>query len=77
MNSTFRTTLVFALLCSTMLAATAQTTDRLRLSLREAQDYAVEHNYAMQNASLDVKKAEASRWQTLATLLPQVKKPPS
>ena len=73
MNSTFRTTLVFALLCSTMLAATAQTTDRLRLSLREAQDYAVEHNYAMQNTSLDVKKAEASRWQTLATLLPQVK----
>ena len=45
----------------------------LRLSLKEAQDYAVEHNYALQNAALDVKKAEATRWQTLSTMLPQVK----
>ena len=45
----------------------------LRLSLKEAQDYAVAHNYALQNAALDVKKAEATRWQTLSTMLPQVK----
>lgn len=43
----------------------------LTLSLKEAQDYAVEHNFTMQNASLDVKKAEAAKWQSLATLLPQ------
>lgn len=55
------------------LAAWGQESATLRLSLQEAQDYAVEHNYAMQNASLDVKKAEASRWQTLASMLPQVK----
>ena len=53
--------------------ALAQESATLRLSLKEAQDYAVEHNYAMQNASLDVKKAEASRWQALSTMLPQVK----
>ncbi len=45
----------------------------MRLSLEEAQQYAVEHNYALQNAALNVKKAEATRWQTLSTLLPQVK----
>ena len=46
---------------------------KLRLSLQEAQDYAVAHNYALQNAALDIQKAEATRWQTLSTMLPQVK----
>ena len=45
----------------------------LTLSLEQAQQYAVEHNYALQNASLEVKKAEASKWQTFASMLPQVK----
>ena len=46
---------------------------QLRLSLQEAQDYAVAHNYALQNAALDIQKAEATRWQTLSSMLPQVK----
>lgn len=45
----------------------------LRLSLQEAQQYAMEHNATMLNADLDVKKAELSRWQTLASMLPQVR----
>lgn len=45
----------------------------LRLSLADAQQFAVEHNYSLQNASLEVQKAEYSRWQTLASLLPQIK----
>lgn len=53
--------------------AQAQEQPELRLSLAEAQQYAVEHNYSLQNASLEVKKAEYSRWQTLASMLPQVK----
>lgn len=68
---------VTALLAVAALTATAQqpTTqeNRLRLTLKQAQDFAVEHNYALQNASLDVKKAEATRWQTLSSMLPQVK----
>lgn len=68
---------VTALLAVVALTATAQqpTTqeNRLRLTLKQAQDFAVEHNYALQNASLDVKKAEATRWQTLSSMLPQVK----
>lgn len=44
----------------------------LPLSLAEAQQYAAEHNYALQNASLNVKKAEAAKWQTLSSMLPQI-----
>ena len=55
------------------ISAMAQEGEKLRLSLQEAQDYAVAHNYALQNATLNVKKAEATRWQTLSSMLPQVK----
>ena len=56
------------------LALTATAQDKtLRLSLAEAQQYAVEHNASMQNADLEVKKAELNRWKTLSTMLPQVK----
>ena len=71
-----RLTLTLALAAMT-LAATVQndaTTEKtMRLSLSEAQEYAVQHNYALQNSALDVKKAEATRWQTLSSMLPQVK----
>lgn len=55
------------------LGAAAQEPSTLRLSLPEAQQYAVEHNAAMQNADLDVKKAELAHWKTLSSMLPQVK----
>ena len=42
------------------------------LSLEDAQRVAKEHNRSLKNASLDVQKAEASRWQTIASMLPQV-----
>jgi len=46
--------------------------ETLSLSLEQAQGYALEHNRTLQNASIDIKISEASSWQTLATLLPQV-----
>ena len=64
------TTILFAALAT---SAMAQSQDVLRLSLSEAQQYAVEHNYTLQNASLDVQKAEATKWQSIASMLPQVK----
>lgn len=67
-----RLTLALAL-TAMWLSASAQQPTTLRLSLAEAQRYAVEHNAAMQNADLDVKKAEADRWKTLSTMLPSVK----
>lgn len=44
----------------------------LNLSLAEAQDYAVAQNRSLRNASLAVQKAYAQRWQTIASMLPQV-----
>ncbi|MCM1034639.1 MAG: TolC family protein [Paludibacter sp.] len=44
----------------------------LVLTLQEAQQYAVQSNKSLQNASLEVKVAHAQRWQTIAQMLPQV-----
>lgn len=44
----------------------------LNLSLQEAQDYAVAQNRSLKNASLAVQKAYATRWQTIASMLPSV-----
>ena len=44
----------------------------LNLSLAEAQDYAVETNRSLRNASLAVQKAYAQRWQTIASMLPSL-----
>ena len=44
----------------------------LSLSLAEAQNYAVEQNRSLKNASLAVQEAYAQRWQTIAAMLPQV-----
>ncbi|MDN5291949.1 MAG: hypothetical protein PWQ06_2188 [Anaerophaga sp.] len=46
--------------------------EKVSLTLKEAREYAWEHNRTLKNASLEVKKAEAIRWQALATMLPQV-----
>ena len=50
-----------------------QAQQTLQLSLQEAQQYAVEHNAAMQNATLDMKKAELAKWKSISSMLPQVK----
>jgi outer membrane protein TolC len=46
---------------------------KISLTLQDAQKYALEHNRTLKNASLDIQKAEASRWQALASMLPQIK----
>lgn len=46
--------------------------ETMQLTLEQAQQYAIEHNYTLQNASLDVKKAEAAKWEALSSMLPQV-----
>lgn len=44
----------------------------LELSLEEAQNYAAAQNRSLKNASLAVQEAYAQRWQTIASMLPQV-----
>jgi outer membrane protein TolC len=40
--------------------------------MKDAEQYAIEHNYSMKNASIDLKKAEATQWYAISTMLPQV-----
>lgn len=44
----------------------------LSLSLSQACEFAVEHNATLRNSDLEVQKSEAQKWQTFATMLPQV-----
>ncbi len=44
----------------------------LSISLKSAQDYAVEHNKTLKNSSLDIRKTEAAKWGAIASMLPQV-----
>lgn len=46
--------------------------ENLSLTLGQAQEYALDHNRTLKNASLDIQKAEANKWSTLSTMLPQV-----
>ena len=52
--------------------SSVQTPKVLQLSLQEAQNNAVESNRSLKNASLAVQEAYAQRWQTIASMLPQV-----
>lgn len=45
---------------------------QVALTLQQAQEYALEHNRTLQNASYDIQKAEAAKWKAIASLLPQV-----
>ena len=45
---------------------------KVSFSLAEAQQYAVEHNRTLANASIDIQKAQATKWQRIASMLPQV-----
>lgn len=54
------------------LAVFAQQDDVLSLSLDEAREMALKQNRTLQNASYEVQKAHAQRWQSIAAMLPQV-----
>jgi Outer membrane protein len=57
-----------------MLAASlsAQAQKSISLTLPDAQQYALDHNRTIQNATIDIRKAEATKWQSIASMLPQV-----
>lgn len=59
------------LLSPVLLNAQAES-GKMAFSLDEARQYAVEHNRTLANASIDVRKAQASKWQAIAGMLPQV-----
>lgn len=54
------------------LAVQEEGTTVLHFTLDEAMNYALEHNWDLQNSSLSVRQAEADRWAAIAGMLPQV-----
>lgn len=62
---------IFVIVISLLALSMVEAQEKLTLSLEEAQEYAVQQNRSMQNATLEVKKAHAQRWQTIAAMLPQ------
>ena len=72
----------FLTLCAVLFGAaaavpslvTAQEADTnvLHFSLDEAMQYALDHNWDLQNSSLAVRQAEADRWGAVSSMLPQV-----
>jgi outer membrane protein TolC len=45
---------------------------RMALTLQQAQEYALQHNKTIENASIDLLKAQAAKWQAISSMLPQV-----
>lgn len=62
---------VFVIVISLLTLSMVEAQESLTLSIEEAQEYAVKQNRSMQNATLEVKKAHAQRWQAIAAILPQ------
>jgi len=63
---------VFSVIFFQVLQTTAQQQVTHTLSLKQAQDYALEHNAGMKNAKLDIELARKKIWETTAIGLPQV-----
>lgn len=67
-----KTVTILSIILALAGTGSAMAQDNLRLSLEEAQQYAEQHNYTLQNASLDIRVNEAKRWQAIASMLPQI-----
>lgn len=61
---------LFTLLAGGLLATSL--TGQQTFSLKQAQDYAAEHAYAVQNKQLEVEKAKKTIWETTTIGLPQI-----
>jgi len=74
MKRTIKTVTIFCICCviwQTSPCAQAQN-EGMSLTLQQAEEYALSHNRDVANASIDVKKAEASKWKAITSMLPQV-----
>ena len=58
--------------CLTFSLTTIYSQNKLQLSLSDAKSYALSYNRTLQVSGLAVQKAEAAKWQAIATMLPHV-----
>lgn len=64
--------LAFLLLTTSMYVCSQENNNELILTLKDAQDYAVQNNKAVIGAKLDVNASKTAIWETIAQGLPQV-----
>ncbi len=67
----FLTGLLFILLSGGILQA-QENNDELKLSLKEAQDYAIQNNKLMITSRMDVAASKIAVWETISNALPQI-----
>jgi len=72
MKSKFLVAVAFPLLISGSVTKAQQNNTELKLSLREAQEYALSNNKLILSARSDVKAARIAVWETISAALPQV-----
>jgi outer membrane protein len=72
MKSKFLITAVFLTSFTVSGVKAQQESSELKLSLKEAQDYALVHNKMVINAKSDVQASKAALWETISASLPQV-----
>ena len=63
---------IYPLILFTLLVTSVRAQDTLHFTLDEAVQYALEHNYTVRNAALDIDAAEKQKWEATATGLPQI-----
>ena len=71
-NINFGLGLFVLLFCCTYAGSAQDRPSRMAFTLAEAQQYAIDHNRTLANASIDVQKAQANRWKSIAGMLPQI-----
>jgi len=64
--------MILCVSCVTLQTLQAQPQERQKLSLKEAQNYAIQHNYDAIKSQLDVEASKKRRKQTVADGLPQI-----
>ena len=70
-NKLFMNVLLFCFISGSMLKGQSNVGE-LKLSLKEAQDYAVTHNKMVISSRMDVDASKAALWETISNALPQV-----
>jgi outer membrane protein len=72
MKRIFLSAVIFSLLLPGMIVTGQESNGEMRLSLKEAQDYAVQHNRMANSARIDYQASKAALWETISSGLPQV-----
>ncbi len=72
MKLKFQLTTILSLLFSWSILTAQQPADELKLTLKQAQDYAVSNNKMVLAAKSDVLASKAAVWETISAALPQV-----